>query len=532
MASSRSWDFNLKSKEEIKTIIEKTDDFQNKLIHNLPTFKKLIDLLEQYGQAENLLSDLLDKIITTLDEMSDTGMNDFNQGMNSVMEIISDLNTGKINSNSEGTVKLVASLKGEYSGKKEQLTELQKKNLSERKKFDSELEKLQNKMVKGASMDEINTFKDKEKEKQSALMGQLQVSVVTNRQFYGKIIEGFIGFFKTNDQVAKESTARFESNVKIFDRLYKNKSNVPREIRSLMTNKKQVYVNLAGISQELKDLLKASHYHPKDLADKTLVTELYKQMCKLVNEGRIPEELLDQLASTGNVDKGVIEAQKRHKASPARSAGGWKTALTPAQRKRMQQQQRNNPQPAQQASVPTPPPAQSYQAPPPPPVSYDTGYEEETYSSYQAPPPPPPPSSHGHHGVPPPPPPPSSHGHHGVPPPPPPMGNVPPPPQLGTVPPPPPMGNVPPPPRVSARPAASTASRAAPSAPAAGGPTLLEQIRAGKTLTKVQPPKKEELTVEQKDDLASLLSSVMANRRKDIADDDDEEEEDSEEWDD
>lgn len=204
--------------------------------------------------------------------------------------------------------------------------------------------------------------------------------------------------------------------------------------------------------------------------------------------------IYDFVEKHGGIEKAnqQLEAEKQRAPPPLPSHGGGRRS----------------------GQAPPPPPPHSRGAPPPPP-------------SRTAPPPPP---SHGHSGPPPPsrsapPPPPSRYGGGGnvpAPPPPPPV-NVPAPP------PPPPVssGGPPPPPSQANKPSSNlpvvSNARA----------NLMESIRAGKALHKVEEQPPAEKKQPESDGIAGALARALASRKDAIADTDssDDEEEDDEEED-
>lgn len=186
---------------------------------------------------------------------------------------------------------------------------------------------------------------------------------------------------------------------------------------------------------------------------------------------------------------------------------------------------------AERQKAPPPPPShgggrRNAGAAPPPPPPHNRGAPHPP--SRNAPPPPPP--SHHHPPPPPsrsaPPPPPSRHGG---------GGNVPAPPPLPPVnvpapPPPPPVssGGPPPPPSQSNKPSSNlpvvSDARA----------NLMESIRAGKTLHKVEEQPPAEKKQPESDGIAGALARALLSRKDAIADtdssDDDEYEDDEEDW--
>ncbi|KAL7719375.1 WH2 domain-containing protein [Entamoeba marina] len=525
--TTRKDDFNLKSKEEEKQMISFTDLLQDNLKTVLPNMKKLIGTLEQYSKVEEQLAQQTAATITALDGITQTGMKDFDVGMIVVRDILCELYTGRTNSNNQGTVSLIEGLKAELTNKTKELSNVTKQTLTERRKWDDELTKSQKKMQQHPEnlSTYMEEFKKIEKERQQILMSHLQMTVYTNRATFGTCIGCFASFFKNTGDSLKTSADKFIVNEPRLQKLSKSLSNIPHELRALMTNKKQSFVNLSGITPELKQILKSAGLKPSHLANKEIVTQFYKEIQKLVVAGKLPADILDQLKSTGNVDERVITARVP---TAKKANSGWVTARVPGKPVPKKQNNASNssnyPQKSysQQSSYsnssPTPPPPRRTQptspttsAPPPPPPSRRNA----------APPPPPPPSGSS---VPPPPPPPPSRRNAAPPPPPPPSGSSAPPP-----PPPPRGGSSAPPP-----PPPPSGSSAPPPPPSTAGPSLLEQIQSGTTLKKASnQPAKEELNDQQKTDLTSLLSNVMASRRKDIADDEYEDDEDeSEDWDD
>ncbi|EDR28956.1 formin 2,3 and collagen domain-containing protein, putative [Entamoeba dispar SAW760] len=523
----------------------------------LPNLKKVIETLEQYCETETALNQVTVKVITALDGIAETGMGDFNKGIAVVREILCDLYNGRQTSINQGTSMLLDSLKKEYTSRSKEVQQLSTSTIKERKKFDQDLSNAEKKTASTSNFKEaMEEYKRIEKERQKILMSHLQVTVMSNRATFGSIIGSFALFFKSTGSSLTSSGDKFISYEPWLNKLSKSKSNIPRELRALMTNKKQSYVNLSGISSELKQILKSARLKPSHLANKEIVTQLYITIKQMVDAGQLPSDLLDQLKTTGNVDEHVLQ-QTQTARKPAKT--GWVSARVPG---KGGSKSKSNSQPSQKATY-NQQPTQSFNAPPPPPPSYGGHHNvppPPPPASYGVPPPPPPAS----YGVPPPPPP-ASYGvppppppaSYGVPPPPPPASYgvpPPPPPARGTssgappplnAPPPPPPLNAPPPPPPPARGTSSGAPPPPPpslnnppsniSTPKVSAPSLLDQIRGGTSLKKstdrvLQPPK-EELTAQQKGDLTSLLCGVMANRRKDIADDEYEEDDDSsDEW--
>ncbi|BFU22781.1 Drf/FH1 domain-containing protein [Entamoeba histolytica HM-1:IMSS-B] len=532
-------DFNLKSKEEEKQMIEFTNALQDNMKKVLPNLKKVIDTLEQYCETETALNQVTVKVITALDGIAETGMGDFNKGIAVVREILCDLYNGRQTSINQGTLMLLDSLKKEYTARSKEVQQLSTSTTKERKKFDQDLSNAEKKTASTSNFKEaMEEYKRIEKERQKILMSHLQVTVMSNRATFGSIIGSFALFFKSTGSSLTSSGDKFISYEPWLNKLSKSKSNIPRELRALMTNKKQSYVNLSGISTELKQILKSARLKPSHLANKEIVTQLYITIKQMVDAGQLPSDLLDQLKTTGNVDERVLQ-QTQTARRPTKT--GWVSARVPGKggfkpksNSQPSQKATYNQQPTQSFNAPPPPPPSyggHHNVPPPPPPAFDTGCGV---------PPPPPPARGTGCGAPPPPPPPAFDTGCGIPPPPPPArgtgcGAPPPPPPLNAPPPPPPPAHgtgcgVPPPPPPSLNNPPSNIST-----PKASAPSLLDQIRGGTSLKKstdrvLQPPK-EELTAQQKGDLTSLLCGVMANRRKDIADDEyDDDDDSSDEW--
>ncbi|ELP86719.1 hypothetical protein EIN_306550 [Entamoeba invadens IP1] len=524
-------DFNLKSKDEEKQMVDFTNALQDNMKKVVPNLKKLIDSLEAYSNSEIALNQQTAKVITALDGIAETGMGDFDSGIKIVRDILTDLYSGRSQLNTQGTSMLIEGLKREHAQRQKEVQTLNSDILRERKKWDSDLSNAEKRTASATDVKvAIEEFKKIEKERQQALMVHLQLTVFSNRGTFGSIIGLFGEFFKATGKSLTNSGERFTYNQPHLEKLSKSKSNIPRELRNLMESKKQSYVNLSGLSSELKQILKNAGLRPSNLADKKVVTTLYILIKDRVDMGQLPYDLLDQLKSTGNVDDQQVRQHIQEQKKVASAPKGWVNARVPGKKKvtkstppstssqncghqTQQIQKPNNCNQTAQVPPPVPPPHQAksgfgaVRTGAPPKATFG-----QSTKPHQQPPLP----QNQVQDLPLPPP------NDLAPPPdllPPPPGLAPPPANM-------PLPKMPPPPPTSAPGIAA--------APAKSQPSLLEQISQGTKLKKVTErvdPPKEQMTDQMKGDLTSLLSNVMAARRKDIADDEESDDE-SEDWDD
>ncbi|KAL7719662.1 WH2 domain-containing protein [Entamoeba marina] len=311
MATKKA-DFNLKSKDEEKQMISFTDALQDNLNNIVPNLKKLLTTLELYSKAEQQFANQISNTITSIDLISQTGMRDFDNGMYLLHEMFSELHNGRLNALNQATTPLIDAFKNELNKRTEELPRVIKQTKTERKKWDNDLAKSEKEVEKHPeNMKELmGEFKRIEKERQQALMLHLQLTVSTNRSIFGNSVGYFSKFFKSQCDSSTNSFSKFISNEQKLNKLSKSVSNIPRELRNLMTNKKQSFVNLSGITPEIKQIMKEAGLKPHHIANKEIVTSFYLEIKKLVDAGKLPANILDQLKSTGNVDENIIASKK------------------------------------------------------------------------------------------------------------------------------------------------------------------------------------------------------------------------------
>ncbi|ELP87106.1 hypothetical protein EIN_495710 [Entamoeba invadens IP1] len=492
----------MKTKDEMLQVDKCTVETFYLLRKIVPPYKGLASACEQYYKSQLAMIKATEGLSSALEVMADLSLeggepahSDISVGVKNVSEVfkmwrsnlldVSEEFKNTLNVIKGDTVTLPKEIdtteKTVKSNKSEKLNDVKKAQ----KKLES-ISKSQKMQAKDprALPDAIKAVTVVESECQKVQMDGLKTSLTLLRETYGQLFDCFKKVFNKKDESDDKSKLIISGQMKDMQKLIKTSSVLPQKYRALTTMKKQLMINTTWLSPELKEILKAAGVKPRHLAEKEVVNALMETVKQAVEEGKVPQTMLDELQKS--IDN------KEDKAGAVIDASAIVTA--PKERRPPPSNLSKENIPHQQAQQ-----VQQTQQPNLLDLNSPQQQQEETQKSVPAPaelmPPP---------------------------------ADLLPPPGMA------PPANLPPPPQFNASGAPklnipTKSSQQQQPRPSTGSTDLLSQIQGGFKLKKAEDRVINEAVKVDSNDIASMLKKKMAERRVDIEDDEEEGDE-SDEW--
>ncbi|ELP86449.1 hypothetical protein EIN_032000 [Entamoeba invadens IP1] len=461
----------------------------------MKNYKKLISASEGYLKSETSQAQQTKMLGEALALQSNTGIQDLDQGINSVVDIINVMFANRTETTKFFNEQIVPNIKKNYTTYPIILTNFEKRYDNDIKRANGAVSNAEKKMkLQPTELKKIlEEVKAAEALRQQCTVQGLQDTTRMVRELYCGTIQLFADLFEKEKNSLEQIVKVLKENAHEIQKVGAASDNIGEEVSELIKAKKQTLIDLKLLTPEFKAVLKAAGMKRKDLCNPETVQLLISTVEQAVKEGKCDQSVLDQLtAQPGSenslVKNAVVETAVNEELKAFEEDVDDIFVKSPALNDKNVKEQSDVPQMKKPEEKVEEKPINTKVPPPQAPRLKDKIQEPQITTPTDAPLLPPSDLL-------------------------PPPGLAPP---AGLAPPP----NIPPPPQSNKQ-----APAVKPKA------SFLDDInKGGHILKKTEPLPQKKMTAAQQGDLTSMLATAMANRRKDIQDDEESEEASDDEW--